>query len=62
VAGFVYFVLRSDCHLIAEGVESDDEAAALRRLGVEFAQGYLFGHPEPIASSAYVSGEFASRP
>jgi EAL domain-containing protein (putative c-di-GMP-specific phosphodiesterase class I)/DNA-binding response OmpR family regulator len=49
VAGFVYFALRSDCQLIAEGVESEDEAAALRRLGVEFAQGYLFGLPEPIA-------------
>ena len=49
VAGLVYFALRSRCHLIAEGVESEDEATALRRLGVEFAQGYLFGHPEPIA-------------
>ena len=55
-AGFVYFALRSDCQLIAEGVESEDEAAALRRLGVEFAQGYLFGHPEPIAGSEYASG------
>jgi EAL domain-containing protein (putative c-di-GMP-specific phosphodiesterase class I) len=49
VAGLVYFALRSGCHLIAEGVESEDEATALRRLGVEFAQGYLFGRPEPIA-------------
>jgi EAL domain-containing protein (putative c-di-GMP-specific phosphodiesterase class I) len=49
VAGLVYFALRSDCHLIAEGVESEAEAEALRRLGIEFAQGYLFGRPEPIA-------------
>jgi EAL domain-containing protein (putative c-di-GMP-specific phosphodiesterase class I) len=49
VAGLVYFALRSGCHLIAEGVESEDDATALRRLGVEFAQGYLFGRPEPIA-------------
>lgn len=49
VAGLVYFALRSGCHLIAEGVESEDEATALRRLGVEFAQGYLFGRPESIA-------------
>jgi EAL domain-containing protein (putative c-di-GMP-specific phosphodiesterase class I) len=47
-AGLVYFALRSGCHLIAEGVESE-EAGALRRLGVEFAQGYLFGRPEPTA-------------
>jgi EAL domain-containing protein (putative c-di-GMP-specific phosphodiesterase class I) len=49
VAGLVYFALRSSCHLIAEGVESEDEATAVRRLGVEFAQAYLFGRPEPIA-------------
>jgi EAL domain-containing protein (putative c-di-GMP-specific phosphodiesterase class I)/DNA-binding response OmpR family regulator len=48
-AGLDYFSLRSGFHLIAEGVESEDEAAALRRLGVEFAQGYLFGRPEPVA-------------
>ena len=49
VAGLEYFALRSGCRLIAEGVESEDEASVLRRLGVEFAQGYLFGRPEPIA-------------
>jgi len=48
-AGLDYFALRGGFHLIAEGVESEDEAIALRRLGVEFAQGYLFGRPEPIA-------------
>jgi EAL domain-containing protein (putative c-di-GMP-specific phosphodiesterase class I) len=48
VAGLVYFALRSGCHLIAEGVETENEVTALRRLGVEFAQGYLFGRPEPI--------------
>ncbi len=48
-AGLVHFALKSGCHLIAEGVETEDEASVLRRLGVEFAQGYLFGRPEPIA-------------
>jgi EAL domain-containing protein (putative c-di-GMP-specific phosphodiesterase class I)/DNA-binding response OmpR family regulator len=48
-AGLVHFALSSGCHLIAEGVETEDEASVLRRLGVEFAQGYLFGRPEPIA-------------
>ena len=46
-AGLAYFALRSGCHLIAEGVESEGEAAALQRLSVEFAQGYLFGRPVP---------------
>jgi EAL domain-containing protein (putative c-di-GMP-specific phosphodiesterase class I)/DNA-binding response OmpR family regulator len=49
VAGVSYFALKSGCQLIAEGVESEDEARMLRRLGVEFAQGYLFGHPETIS-------------
>jgi EAL domain-containing protein (putative c-di-GMP-specific phosphodiesterase class I) len=48
-AGLDHFALRSGCHLIAEGVESEGEATALQLLGVEFAQGYLFGRPEPIA-------------
>ena len=49
VAGLVYFAERSGCHLIAEGVESEEEASALVRLGVELAQGFLFGRPQPIA-------------
>jgi len=49
VVGLVYFARESGCHLIAEGVESEDEATALQQLGVEYAQGYLFGRPEPIA-------------
>jgi EAL domain-containing protein (putative c-di-GMP-specific phosphodiesterase class I)/DNA-binding response OmpR family regulator len=49
VAGLVYFAIRSGCHLVAEGVESEAEATVLRRLGVEFAQGYLFGRPKPIS-------------
>ncbi len=49
MAGLVYFALRSGSHLIAEGVETENEVTALRRLGVDLAQGYLFGRPEPIA-------------
>jgi EAL domain-containing protein (putative c-di-GMP-specific phosphodiesterase class I)/CheY-like chemotaxis protein len=49
VVGLDHFALRSGCHLIAEGVESEGEAAALQLLGVEFAQGYLFGRPVPVA-------------
>lgn len=35
--------------VIAEGVETEDEAEALRRLGYDEFQGYLFAHPIPIA-------------
>jgi EAL domain-containing protein (putative c-di-GMP-specific phosphodiesterase class I)/CheY-like chemotaxis protein len=47
VAGLAHFAARSGQGLIAEGLEHRDEAAALMELGVEFAQGYLFGRPEP---------------
>jgi EAL domain-containing protein (putative c-di-GMP-specific phosphodiesterase class I)/DNA-binding response OmpR family regulator len=46
-AGLQYFAYRTGCRLIAEGVESAGEADALERLGVEYAQGYLFGRPLP---------------
>jgi EAL domain-containing protein (putative c-di-GMP-specific phosphodiesterase class I)/CheY-like chemotaxis protein len=46
VAGLAHFASRSAPCLIAEGVEREDEAACLRSLGVEFAQGYLFGAAE----------------
>ena len=44
-AGLQYFAARIGCRLIAEGVESAREADVLRRLGIEYAQGYLFGRP-----------------
>ena len=47
-AGMQYYALRSGCRLVAEGVETNEEADALRTLGVELAQGYLFGHPERL--------------
>jgi EAL domain-containing protein (putative c-di-GMP-specific phosphodiesterase class I) len=48
-AGIQYYALRTGCRLIAEGVETEDEANTLRALGVDFAQGYLFGRPEPLS-------------
>jgi EAL domain-containing protein (putative c-di-GMP-specific phosphodiesterase class I)/DNA-binding response OmpR family regulator len=49
-AGLQYFAFKTGCRLIAEGVESDGEADVLRRLGVEFGQGYLFGKPDFVAA------------
>ncbi|ELI6420248.1 TPA: EAL domain-containing protein, partial [Aeromonas salmonicida subsp. salmonicida] len=34
--------------LIAEGVESELQAAYLRAKGVDYMQGYLFGRPMPL--------------
>ena len=49
-AGLQYFAFKTGCRLIAEGVESDGEADVLRRLGVEYGQGYLFGKPAVVAA------------
>jgi len=51
VAGMVYFVLRTGCTLIAEGIETSAERDALKGLAVDLGQGYLFGRPEPIAAT-----------
>jgi EAL domain-containing protein (putative c-di-GMP-specific phosphodiesterase class I) len=45
----VYFGRQSGCLLIAEGIESAEERSTLRRLGVPFGQGYLFGRPATAA-------------
>jgi len=42
------FARSSGCRLVAEGVETELEAATLAQLGVEFGQGYLFGHPQAV--------------
>jgi EAL domain-containing protein (putative c-di-GMP-specific phosphodiesterase class I) len=48
VVGMRHFSRTAGCRLIAEGVETPEEADTLTSLGVEFGQGYLFGRPEPI--------------
>jgi EAL domain-containing protein (putative c-di-GMP-specific phosphodiesterase class I) len=50
VVGMRYFSRTAGCRLIAEGIETEPEAATLRSLGVEFGQGYLLGRPAPVAA------------
>jgi EAL domain-containing protein (putative c-di-GMP-specific phosphodiesterase class I) len=47
-AGFQYYALRTGCQLVAEGVETEEEASALEVLGIDLGQGYLFGRPERL--------------
>lgn len=42
------FASALDAEVIAEGVEAEREADALRFLGVRYAQGYHFGRPGPL--------------
>jgi diguanylate cyclase (GGDEF)-like protein len=49
VVGLLRFASESASQTIAEGVETEEELATLRRLGVPLVQGYLVGRPAPAA-------------
>ena len=48
VVAMRHFARTAGCRIVAEGIETDEEARALRQLGVEFGQGYWFGRPQPV--------------
>lgn len=48
MSGLSYFAGATDCELIAEGIEEEDERKALIELGVPLGQGYLLGRPQPV--------------
>ncbi len=52
IAGLQLFAAESGMTLIAEGVETPGEAVTLIDLGLDYAQGYLFGKPEPLTASS----------
>jgi EAL domain-containing protein (putative c-di-GMP-specific phosphodiesterase class I) len=51
VGAIVRFAEAIGSKLIAEGIEHAEEAAVLKRLGVEFGQGYLYAKPMPVADA-----------
>jgi PAS domain S-box-containing protein len=48
VLGLLHFASESGSQTIAEGVETEEELAVLRELGVPLAQGYLVGRPAAV--------------
>ncbi len=49
--------------IVAEGVETEEQAAALERLGATHLQGYLLGRPlEPVAATALLQHRGEDRP
>jgi diguanylate cyclase (GGDEF)-like protein/PAS domain S-box-containing protein len=51
-----------DLEVVAEGVETEDEARRLEELDCDFAQGYLYGRPEPWAGTEVAPDLVASPP
>jgi EAL domain-containing protein (putative c-di-GMP-specific phosphodiesterase class I) len=49
VTGMASFASSVGCRLIAEGIETEGELAALKRLEVAYGQGFLLARPAPIA-------------
>ena len=45
IVALLHFAAATDCHVIAEGIETEAERAVLETLEVQFGQGYLFGRP-----------------
>lgn len=48
LSALITFASRMATAVIAEGIETQQELTALRVLGVDFGQGYLFGRPRPL--------------
>ncbi len=42
------FANSAGCSIIAEGLETEEDFQALRKLGVDKVQGYLLGRPVPL--------------
>jgi len=62
ISSMVAFAAETDCALVAEGVETEEELATLRGLGVGYCQGYLFGRPAPIEQVLRLLGSEAAHP
>lgn len=52
VAGVISLADRLGLPIVAEGIETEDQLAALRRLGCGFGQGFHLGRPAPLAAVA----------
>jgi Amt family ammonium transporter len=51
VRALVLIADRLGLHTVAEHVETEAVADHLRSIGVRYAQGYLYGHPQPLTDT-----------
>ncbi len=61
VLGMVDFARKTGAVTTAEGVETEEECAALRRLKVDFGQGYLFARPMDVEDTLTWMGDRRQR-
>lgn len=59
-AAMVGFARQTGSRIIAEGVETAAELAALRALGIDRAQGYFLGRPSSLADAVQLCAETAA--
>ena len=57
IVALLHFARSTDCHVVAEGIETEAERAVLEKLEVEFGQGYLFGRPAEASTWARPAAE-----
>ncbi len=53
VEGVVHFARQEGIEVVAEGIETEDEAKMIRDLGCGLQQGFLHGRPEPLSHWSY---------
>jgi PAS domain S-box-containing protein len=51
IVGLRHFARSTGCRLIAEGIETERELAALKLLDIQLGQGYLLGRPAAVDAS-----------
>ena len=49
ISGLVKMVKELGCQIVAEGVETQEQAEFLSSIGCDLAQGYLYGRPLSVA-------------
>ena len=62
IVALLHFAGATDCHVVAEGIETEAERAVLKKLDVPFGQGYLFGRPADAVTWAAAGSRAARRP
>lgn len=49
--GLISFANEIDAEIVAEGIETEQELACLKQLGVHLGQGYILARPSPLAEA-----------